>query len=453
VWSYKPSDPETIFEIRDMVEERTVQIGGHHSLFQTMSADGSRIFYLEGGDLHMLEFETGQQTDVTANHGPGEVSARVLKSVIGVGEDGKEVYFVAQGVLTSGASAGEANLYVAHEEGGRWNIALIAKLSAEDEKDWFASDSVSHGTNPAQVTSRVSPNGRFVVFMSDRSLTGYDNVDASSGQPDEEVYLYDSVSGRLSCVSCNPTGARPVGIFYSVQGPLVDKQDAWQNHRVAANIPGWNRVEAIISTYQPRYLLNDGRVFFDSSDALVAQDTNGKEDVYEYEPVGAGDCGVSSPAYSERDGGCVRLVSSGTSSAESAFYDASESGDDAFFVTSARLTPADRDNSFDVYDAHICSPASPCLTGTVSPPPCSNAEACRSVPASQPETFGPPPSMTFSGVGNLPTSFAKPAASRVASTRLARAREQCRKRYRHQLRRRVQCERAARSAARSRGHR
>lgn len=31
------------------------------------------------------------------------------------------------------------------------------------------------------------------MFMSDRSLTGYEDMDAVSGQWDEEVYLYDSV--------------------------------------------------------------------------------------------------------------------------------------------------------------------------------------------------------------------------------------------------------------------
>ena len=28
--------------------------------------------------------------------------------------------------------------------------------------------------------------------MSERSLTGYDNRDAASGKPDEEVFLYDT---------------------------------------------------------------------------------------------------------------------------------------------------------------------------------------------------------------------------------------------------------------------
>ena len=66
---------------------------------------------------------------------------------------------------------------------------------------------------PELVSSRVSPDGRYLAFMSERSLTGYDNRDAVSGQPDEEeVYLYDASTGHLACASCNPTGARPVGI-------------------------------------------------------------------------------------------------------------------------------------------------------------------------------------------------------------------------------------------------
>jgi len=49
--------------------------------------------------------------------------------------------------------------------------------------------------------------------MSSRSLTGYDNRDLASDAADEEVYLYDDASGALGCPSCNPTGARPVGVL------------------------------------------------------------------------------------------------------------------------------------------------------------------------------------------------------------------------------------------------
>ena len=45
--------------------------------------------------------------------------------------------------------------------------------------------------------------------MSQRELTGYDNHDALSGQPDEEAYLYNGENEHLVCVSCQPTGARP----------------------------------------------------------------------------------------------------------------------------------------------------------------------------------------------------------------------------------------------------
>jgi hypothetical protein len=39
----------------------------------------------------------------------------------------------------------------------------------------------------------VTPDGRYLVFMFQRSLSGYDNRDVVSGEPDEEVYLYDAV--------------------------------------------------------------------------------------------------------------------------------------------------------------------------------------------------------------------------------------------------------------------
>ena len=69
--------------------------------------------------------------------------------------------------------------------------------------------------NSAFQTARVSPNGQYLAFMSEQSLTGYDNEDLSSGHPgermDEEVYLYDAHAASLTCVSCDPTGARPRG--------------------------------------------------------------------------------------------------------------------------------------------------------------------------------------------------------------------------------------------------
>jgi DNA-binding beta-propeller fold protein YncE len=402
--------------VRDMVEKKTMQIGGNQSSFQTMSSDGSRVFVLEGGDLYEFDVNSGVRTDLTANHGAGESNAGVQELVLGAGEDGSYVYFVATGVLASDASAGQDNLYMAHDTGSGWAITHIATLSSDDEKDW--NDGIFDGSGRDQlqhVTSRVSPNGRFVTFMSSMPLTGYDNVDAISGQRDEEVYLYDGVMGRLACASCDPTGARPVGVLddFSLQLPgsslLVDPIGSWSsnfggsNHWLAGSIPGWEGVtESMV--YQQRYLSDGGRLFFDSPDALVPQDTNGLEDVYEYELAGVGGCTSTDVTFSEGSGGCVSLISSGTSSSESAFFDASDNGDDAFFITAARLTATDYDTSYDVYDAHVCSTEAPCMAQPVSAPPCTSGDSCKAAPSPQPEIFGSAPSATFSGTGNVVAS-------------------------------------------------
>jgi hypothetical protein len=235
--------------------------------------------------------------------------------------------------------------------------------------------------------------------------------------------------------------------------PLVDRAGVWSSqegtgsHWLAGSIPGWDKGTFHRDVYQPRYLLNNGRLFFDSPDALVPQATNGQENVYEYEPPSNGEttaasdgCATSSSTYSEREGGCIALISSGISSAESAFFDASESGDDVFFITSSKLVPEDFDTSYDVYDAHVCSSGGvSCHTEAVKPPPCTNEESCRPAPGPRPELFGPPPSATFSGTGNAVDSG---TAARPLSReqKLTRALKICRKKAK---RRRAVCERLA----------
>jgi hypothetical protein len=388
--------------LRDMVQKTTVRIGGKHAVYQTMSSDGSRVFFLEHGNLYEFDTNTGAQIDLTASSDPGEASAGVKEAVSDVSEDGSYVYFVATGVLASGGISGEDNLYLAHYDGGSWSTRYVATLSGEDEKSWY--DLTGYlGVLPLyRVDSRVSPNGRYLAFMSSRSLTGYDNTDANSGHADEEVYLYDATADRLSCASCDPTGARPVGVLD--QSLVVDRISSWasapDDHWLAGSVPGWDATSHKAS-YQPRYLSNSGRLFFNSSDALVPQDTNGLEDVYQYEPAGVGSCTTADVTFHESSGGCVDLISSGTSDEESAFYDASENGDDVFFITSNRLTAADYDTGYDVYDAHVCTTSTPCAVALVPPPPCTSGDSCKAAPSPQPEIFGPAPSATFSGAGNV----------------------------------------------------
>jgi hypothetical protein len=306
----------------------------------------------------------------------------------------------------------------------------------------------------------VSFNGRYVAFMSNSPLTGYDNVDAVSGQRDEEVFLYDAVSNRLICASCNPTGARPVGVLArhlsaEHESLLVDPLGMWSklngplgsDHWLAASLVGWNR-DLLVSSYEPRYVMDNGRLFFNSPDALVPQDTNGLEDVYQYEPAGVGGCTREGTGFSEVSGGCVGLISSGQSSDESAFMDASETGNDVFFVTSGKLVSEDYDSAYDMYDAHVCTTAVPCRAEPVSPPECTSGDSCKAAPSPQPEIFGPAPSATFNGVGNVTASSSGRVVSRsvTRAQRLARALRACRKQNRKM---RTVCERQARKRYRA----
>jgi WD40 repeat protein len=396
------------YYLRDMVKEETIEVGSGQQEgveYDLANSEGSRIFVTNAGALDVFEVTSGAEEPLAGK--TTELSGGV-KGVIGVSEDGSYVYFVA----------GDSIYVDRYDEATKtWmSPALIAVLSAGDAPTWgYASTGQQESGHLENMTSRVSPNGRYLAFMSDASLTGYDNRDANSGAPDEEVFVYhapedpEQESGSLICASCDPTGARPVGVTEeSGEQPLWDEGGLWQRRGVAGSVPGWTPISLSAARYQSRYLSNEGRLFFDSPDALVPGDVDGQVDVYEYEPAGVGGCQApgygqsASVVYSKGEGGCVGLVSSGTSSQESAFLDASETGGDVFFLTTSRLSPLDYDTSYDVYDAHECTTVVPCAPPpTLVPPPCTTGDACKAAPTPQPTFFGAPSSETFSGAGNI----------------------------------------------------
>ena len=252
-------------------------------------------------------------------------------------------------------------------------------------------------------------------------------------------------------------GARPTGAEYEqLNNGLVGGNGVWPGTAwLAANVPGWTAYTISDALHQSRYLSDEGRLFFNSDDALVPQAVNHNEDVYEYEPPASSEtadndtCTTASPAYSERSGGCVSLISAGTSLDESAFLDASENGDDVFFLTAEKLVPQDVDTALDVYDAHVCTSREPCFEEVTSPPACASAEACRAAPSPQPSVFGAPASATFSGPGNLVPDAsppapppAKPTAAQVRAKELAKALKACKKD--RAKGRRTGCEKSAR---------
>jgi hypothetical protein len=372
---------------------------------------------------------------------------------LGISSDGAYVYFVADGALAAGAESGncvnatvfapgtECNLYEWHEG----TIKFVAALSGEDGPDWL--------TDTSHQPARVSPNGQWLEFMSQRSLTDYENTDVHSGQPDEEVFLFDASAARLTCVSCNPSGQRPAGAEYGDKASLSGGDRIWQTSTwIAANVSGWASYETAAAQHQPRYLADSGRLFFDSHDDLSASDSNSAEDVYEFEPAGTGGCGEASAAFVSSAGGCVSLISSGTSPSESAFLDASESGDDVFFLTAAPLASADADDSVDVYDAHVCRASDPCVSPAPATSEQCSGEACqpRIPPPSEPAIA----SMLISGLGNLtppapPATQAKPKPKPKLTPAQQRTRALKACRQKHSRTKRKQCEARARQAYRA----
>jgi DNA-binding beta-propeller fold protein YncE len=513
VWTEKQGKARLF--LRDVARAETVQLdavqggsgehgveeGGRGPTFQSASSDGSRVFFTDtqrltadsgGGpgeneaDLYecAIVVKAGalscDLTDLTPlRSGEG---VQVLDELLGTSEDGSYVYFVSNGVLTEGEGAVNGkcralsslsgalcNLYVAHYNGSVWETRLAAVLSANDFPDWNGDG----GENfLAEMTSRVSPDGHWLAFMSERGLTGYDTRDAVTGKPDEEVYLYSAISGRTACASCNPSGARPMGVNFDNMLPGADGElKVWGGQGVAGTVPTWSEYGGSLGAaarYQSRYLSDSGRLFFNSNDALVSLDANRTGDVYEYEPEGVGSqdapCGPSAgtgsdvfkPAHpvemegakKEEPGGCVGLISSGSSPEESVFLDASESGSDVFFLTTRKLAPQDFDTTYDVYDAHECTTESPCPTASVSQPPeCTTEASCKAAASPQPSIFGAPASTTFTGSSNVASAVSKVpmkprAKSLTRAQKLYKALHTCRKDK--SKKRRAACEKRAR---------
>ncbi len=383
-WHEQATSRALLLFMRDMARGETIEIGTGEAQFEGANANGTLVFY-SGKECGIVLSETGLECEpVLGENGKPLEDGLVLAT----SEDGSIVYF----------KSGE-NIYVRHGKGGAKliasNIGDIRSLNAES----------GGGVHPQQDPWRASPNGEWFAFMSNGPLTGYDNRDAVTGVPDEEVYLYSAAAERLVCASCDPTGARPHGTTGLNLNRAQYGDDFGEERSLAATIPGWGPYTLGKALYDPRFLADSGRLFFNATDGLVPKDVNGQVDVYELEPPGEGSCTTGtqtgSDIYVPSAAGCVALISSGESDEESVFEDASETGEDVFFLSSSRLSTADLDGSLSVWDAQVCTSSVPCPAAPVSPPPCDTEASCKVSPTPQPTIYQAPASATFNGPGNV----------------------------------------------------
>jgi hypothetical protein len=245
-----------------------------------------------------------------------------------VSDDATTVYFVATGELAPGATRGARNLYLWRQGEG---VRYIATLDgSRDNRMWQLN------FNLGGRAARVSADGERLLFASYAQLDpSYDTTEATPeacGDVDvgsercRQIYLYDAGNEELSCLTC-------------VAGAVVsDNANLFGNGETGR--PG---DPTILTPLQlPRNLSADGRrAFFETDRQLVSGDENSRLDVYEWHD-------------GDLDGeGELRLISSGRSTTDSKFLDASVSGDDVFFTTRDRLVGIDTDNQVDVYDARV----------------------------------------------------------------------------------------------------
>jgi hypothetical protein len=325
--------------------------GPQPAIFGSATRDGLQVFFtstekltddsaaISGGapsaDLYRYDVTSGVLTDLTVIPGGGEVSG-----VLGTHGNDPYTYFNSHAALAPGAAAGESNLYVLH-----------------DGQTSFIGASGDFAFTRRVGTYAISPSGRYIEFASANRLTAYD----SHGT--EEVYVYDADAKTLRCASCSPSGMPPTG---------------------PAALSGFNLGGNTNSFASP--MLDNGLAFFQTPDALVPADTNGVQDVYEW------------------NGGQVLLMSGGTGATPSELEDVSPTGSDVFFLTANQLVPQDVDALEDLYDARIGG-------GFASPGPSERAlcigEDCQGVILAPPVLLQPG-SATFAGAGNTSGTAANP---------------------------------------------
>jgi DNA-binding beta-propeller fold protein YncE len=350
-----------------------------------VSADGTRIVFSTGDGAYLRQGDT--TVAISVSHRAGDPSTVQPAQLVASSTDGRFDYFVSTSAtpLTDDAPAGAGALYrydadqrslsyvdhsanpftaaqflTASPDGSTVYFTYYLVGSADDGLwAWrggpavhlssdFDAGSLEGGPSSSANSLSVSPDGRYLAVNSFKALTARSlaNPRACSASPVHgslpgtcpTVYRFDVQADDIVCVSCSPDGSPPAGI--SGLGP------------------------GTLGNYHGRIVGDDGRVFFDTPNALVAGDANGSQDVYEFAD------------------GQPHLISRAAPNTSSRIADSSASGNDVFFYTDDRLVGQDQDAATDVYDARIGGG----LAGQMRPVPdaaCGGVE-CREPSPGQP---------------------------------------------------------------------
>jgi hypothetical protein len=444
--------------------------------FEGASEDGSKVFFetsqpLLGADtsinLYEYNFDAPAGERVTRiTSGDSTVSdptASIQGRVVQISEDGSHAYFVATGVLTlrpngegQQAQPGADNLYVVGPDPAnpaQDRTAFIADLCSGLHESGAVSDGRCQSSPERQELGEISrndkhlwagygqegsdvtPNGRFLVFLSYGDLTPDDTSSA------KQVFEYDAQQEKLVRVSIgqngfNDNGNTVLGKGEKVNPGIVEPQFISAFSGVGAN-PAEYWSHLTVSA--------DGSyVFFESPDGLTEGALNdaviGEEfgelyyakNIYEYRSLNGN--------IAE---GNVYLISDGQdlhkAGEESAVHliGTDASGQDVFFTTLDHLVGQDTSGHPSIFDARIDGG----FPAPAAPPVCSG-DACQGPLATSPTLLSP--GSEFQAGGNPPLAASAPAVKAKPLTRaqkLTKALAACNKQPK---KKRAACKRQAR---------
>ena len=280
---------------------------------------------------------------------PGGLGGNCISDTSIASESGDIFFFSAEQLDGSRGIPNQWNLY--DYRGGK--IHFVAALLAPP----FCLEEGSRPCNTPVVRMQVTPDGAYMAFITAAPITSYDN----NGHL--EMYLYESTSEKLTCVSCNPSGTPATFSVFGSQDGL--------------------------------FLTYDGRTFFSTEEALVVNDTDRAQDVYEYV------------------NGRPQLITQGTGDTRSAsnrnaingeeglpgLDGVSANGTDVYFSTFDTLAPQDHNGTFlKFYDARTDGG----FPLAAPEPPCEAADECHGVGSSAPPALqGETSAVLHTGNGKL----------------------------------------------------
>jgi hypothetical protein len=366
--------------------------------FEGASEDGSKVVFettqplLGGTGNNIYEYDSdppaGQPKLIRVSGGDSTVSDPTVGLIAGtkplISQDGSHVYFLAEGVLTTvpnrqgeAAEANTINLYMFERDASypAGRIVFVARLSQEDVSGGFGEVGEWIGERPG---GDVTPNGNFLVFVSNRDLTLDDTSTA------RQVFEYDAQTGALVRVSIGQDGFNDNG------NALLKLGTEPSNLGDVVNDPGIAKPEPQEGVYETSEYwkhesvsANGSYVFFESPVRLTPQAQEGARNVYEYH-----DGRVSSIA------------------GNSFLLGTDESGGDIFFETVVSLVGQDTDTAKDIYDARIDGG----FPAPAAPAPCVGEE-CQGQLSGAPTLLSP--GSEFQAGSNPPLAGEPVAASKA----------------------------------------